>query len=261
LSTHTSYYLDESGDLNLFNKRKKPVNNDGSSNFIMLGVLKIKEQGFEEKFLTFREAVLTDPIFQTFPSIEKTKRAFHAKDDHIAVKREVFNFIKGLDLSVQVIIRRRSVLIDQALSQFHNTGRKLDEKQLYLDLVTRLFKNNLHKSQCFKIYFSHRSKTTEYKALKGALQRACDNFYKTHNIRNKSTHEVICLQPSQEPGLQIIDYCLWALQRLYERKESVYFSLLQDKFKLIMDIDDKSNKPYGELYSARNVLCLSKLKG
>lgn len=67
--------------------------------------------------------------------------------------------------------------------------------------------------------------------------------------------------PSQNPGLQVIDYCLWAVQRLYVKQEDVYFNLIRDKYKLIIDVDDKRNKPYGEYYSSSNSLSLDKIRG
>ncbi|MEW5956517.1 MAG: hypothetical protein AB1801_02255 [Chloroflexota bacterium] len=61
------------------------------------------------------------------------------------------------------------------------------------------------------------------------------------------------------PGLQVIDYYLWALQRLYEQGEERFFLLLAGDYRLIMDLDDKRNKPYGQWYSDSNPLRLDKL--
>jgi hypothetical protein len=50
-------------------------------------------------------------------------------------------------------------------------------------------------------------------------------------------------------GLQVIDYFLWALQRLYERGEDRYFNYLRSSYKLVMDFDDKrTGKSYGTWY-------------
>lgn len=66
--------------------------------------------------------------------------------------------------------------------------------------------------------------------------------------------------PSERPGLQVIDYFLWALERLYERGEDRYFNFLQPHYRLIMDFDDKRNRNYGEWYSDRNPLSKQKIK-
>lgn len=252
------YYVDESGELGLFNRKGQPLN---TSRTIMLGFLKIKEGQFEQKFDRFRFDIIDDPIFKTFPSHEKTRQAFHAKDDHIAVKREVFKFIKNLDLSVQVVVRRRSSLVEHARSIFENYKRKYSHKQLYNDLVTRLFKRNLHKEDCYEVYFSHRGNTTENKAISEALEKAKKNFYDTYGIHSKSDCKIICKHPSEEIGLQLIDYCLWALQRFYEKNEDVYFKMIEDKFKLIVDVDDKRNNAYGEFYTQNNRITLERIRG
>jgi len=66
--------------------------------------------------------------------------------------------------------------------------------------------------------------------------------------------------PSEYAGLQVIDYYLWALQRLFERGEDRFFNLVAKDYRLVMDLDDKRNKPYGEWYSDANPLELKKIK-
>ncbi len=38
--------------------------------------------------------------------------------------------------------------------------------------------------------------------------------------------------------MQVADYCLWALQRFYERREDRFLNLLTPKIGLIHDVDD-----------------------
>ncbi len=57
----------------------------------------------------------------------------------------------------------------------------------------------------------------------------------------------------------MIDYYLWALQRMYERGEARFFELLRPAYRLIMDLDDDRHKPYGEWYSDQNPLTLEKI--
>jgi len=58
----------------------------------------------------------------------------------------------------------------------------------------------------------------------------------------------------------VIDYYLWALQRLYERQEDRFFNLLACDYRLIIDLDDRRNKPQGEYYSDNNPFSLEKIK-
>lgn len=63
-----------------------------------------------------------------------------------------------------------------------------------------------------------------------------------------------------QPHWQIIDYYLWALQRLIERDEDRYFASVANQFSLIMDVDDQRAKPYGRWYTANDPIKLEKKK-
>jgi len=257
-----TYYVDESGDLTLFDKKGRPVQDKGSSKTLMLGLIKLKEgNDFSQHFESFKKTIITDPTFQTFPSIEKTKLKFHAKDDHVTIKREVYKYIANLDFSVQVIVRRKSVLIEQAITQFEYDKQKMKDKQIYSDLVRRLFDKNIHKANYYNIYFANRGKTFTNHSLKEAMFNTREKFCNKYGIAVNSHFKVFCVESSNYYGLQIIDYCLWALQRMYEKGEDAYFKIIQDKFKLIIDVDDKRRKGYGVYYTTKNKISLQSING
>ena len=52
-------------------------------------------------------------------------------------------------------------------------------------------------------------------------------------------------------GLQIADYFLWALQRLYERGAERYVTYLQPSFRYVHDLDDKKDARYGVYYTRK----------
>ncbi len=66
--------------------------------------------------------------------------------------------------------------------------------------------------------------------------------------------------PHESAGLQIADYYLWAVQRLFERGEDRFFNLIASDYRLIMDLDDQRNQPTGEQYNKNHPLRLEKLK-
>jgi hypothetical protein len=47
---------------------------------------------------------------------------------------------------------------------------------------------------------------------------------------------------------------------MIERGEDRFFRLLAPDYRLIMDLDDTRNRPYGEWYSDANPLTLEKIK-
>jgi len=61
-------------------------------------------------------------------------------------------------------------------------------------------------------------------------------------------------------GLQAVDYFLWALQRLYERREDRYVELLWPAFRLVNDLDDTREAKYGVYYSQKKALTLAALQ-
>ncbi len=135
---------------------------------------------------------------------------------------------------------------------------KSSANSYYDDLVKRLFKILLHKSDENRITFAHRGKTDRQDALEIAISKAKANFEKSWGRPSDRPTLVSAAAPSESAGLQIIDYYLWALQRMYERNEDRYFELLRPAYRLVMDLDDTRNKPYGEWYSDQIPLALEK---
>jgi hypothetical protein len=70
-------------------------------------------------------------------------------------------------------------------------------------------------------------------------------FLRRHGKRADPVVEVNPAHPWQAGGLQVADYCLWALQRCYERGESRFLETIWPKVSIIHDADDTRDKPYG----------------
>lgn len=78
------YFVDEAGDLTLFNKRGQVLlGKEGVSNFFMVGVAHLANPAEASRQLEeLRQKLLTDPYFRGVPSFrpeaKKTALAFHA---------------------------------------------------------------------------------------------------------------------------------------------------------------------------------------
>ncbi len=70
------YYVDESGDLTLFNKRHKIIiGNEGVSKYFMAGVATIDNiEIAEQKLENLRADLLADPYFTGIPSFDQKKK-------------------------------------------------------------------------------------------------------------------------------------------------------------------------------------------
>jgi len=124
-----------------------------------------------------------------------------------------------------------------------------------------LFKHRLHKHQAYRVVFARRGQRDRTAALKEELLLACDRFLgQLGRDAADTTLDVYPAFPKDAPGLQVADYCLWALQRLFEKEEERYLAAIWGKVSLIHDVDDNRKKDYGCYYSKRNPLTLADIK-
>jgi len=259
------YFVDEAGDTTLFNARGVAiVGNEGVSRTFMVGVADVPNPAASRTALdALRAALLADPYFKGVPSMSpeggKTALCFHAKDDLPEVRREVFKLLPTLGVKVQVAIRRKADLVSKARI-LHSTGQRLGPSEIYDDLVKRLFRDRLHLGESHEVCFARRGKSDRQEALTTALGRAKENFRMKWKANADLPLSIRASVPSSDVGLQIIDYYLWALQRLIERDEDRYFAAVADQFSLIMDLNDQRIKKYGRWYTAKDPLTLEKKK-
>ena len=259
------FFVDEAGDLTLFDRRGRIiVGQPGVSKVFMVGVAMMPDPDEAERALrVLRAASLADPYFKGVPSMQasarKTALCFHAKDDTAEIRREVFRALPELNARVQVAIRRKSELASVARFTWKKWGQKTTANDLYDDLVKRLFKNLLHKSEENHVTFARRGKSDRHDALESAIAKAQANFEKQWGIPSDRPTRVLSSTPSESAGLQVIDYYLWALQRMYEKGQDRFFESVRPAYRLIMDLDDDRNRPYGEWYSDKNPLTPQKM--
>jgi hypothetical protein len=261
VAANGQFFVDESGDLIFFNKRGKPVplGEKGTSRFFLIGTARIDEDldHVAERFNQLRNDLLNNPFCKHIPSMKETKVEFHAKNDCSIVKNEVFKLLQRLNAEVQVVVRRKEMILEQAIKTYKLTGtrRTISEKELYHNMITRLFRNLPDTVDC-AIVFSERGNTFSDNSLAEALSKA-----RKRGTSGQMAQTIIRKMPSRDNiGLQIVDYFLWTVLQMYERDNSDYFSILKDKYKLIMDIDDLRTSELGVNYSEKNKISLDKIK-
>jgi hypothetical protein len=255
------FFVDESGDLVFFNKRGKPVKlgETGASRFFLIGAVRINGDidTIIDHFTALRNELMNNPFCKHIPSIRETGIEFHAKNDSSIVKNEVFKLLSEIDASVSVVVRRKELILEQAVKTYKMTGVKhtINEKEIYHNMVSHLFRTLSDDEDCH-IIFSERGKTFNDRSLAVALQKARNPKAGIHTastlIEKKLSKEHI--------GLQIIDYFLWTIWQIYERDNIEYFDLLWDKYHVIMDIDDTRTSEHGIFYSKNNRISLDKIK-
>jgi hypothetical protein len=262
------YFVDEAGDTVIFNKKGRVlIGKEGCSKYFIIGTALIENPTELRKELEkLRKSLLADPYLKSIPSMQpeagKTGSHFHAKDDAPEVRYAAFKLIKKQQIRAWAIVRRKESILRQIRSWNQRDPLwRYDQNDLYDASVKRIFKTRLHQAKKNIICFSTRGKNPRNEALREALRKAITNFEYKYDRVVDTCCEVISNRPKEEPCLQVIDYLLWALQRMYEKLEKRYFESVQDKFELIIDLEDKRTKPYGVYYDKRNPLTLDKIRG
>lgn len=253
------YYIDESGSGDLFGKRGKILlGTEGVSNFFMLGLIHLPDpEQIQQLLQKLRLSILKDPYLNRIPSIlptaNKTALKFHAKDDVPEVRQAVFKMIRDNDVHFSAVVKdMRNVLHYAKRRRVSDDQYRYNRNELYDYTVRWLLKDRLHKSEAYRIVFANRGyKPGRTAALEGQIALARDRFLSKTGKSAVSRMEVVGAQTEEYAGLQIVDYCLWALQRLYERGEARYLEYIADKISLIVDIDDKQENEYGMYYTRK----------
>lgn len=255
------YFVDEAGDPNLFKKHGKSiVGQDGCSKFFILGIADVEEPEIVATELeAFRQRLLSDPYFKGIPSFDpaqrKTALMFHAKDDLPEVRREVFSLLLKHKIRFYAVARDKQVILNKIEAhQKLKPTYKYHPNQLYDRCVSRLFKERLHKHDGYMIHFARRGSSDRTDALERALEAGRLNFRKKWGITGTSPIEIKAAQPYEVVCLQVIDYYLWAIQRLFERGEDRFLQLVWSQAGLIHDVDDTREIEYGVYYTQRKPL-------
>ncbi|MEJ7591028.1 MAG: DUF3800 domain-containing protein [Planctomycetaceae bacterium] len=255
------YFVDEAGDPSLFKKHGKSiVGQDGCSKFFILGMADVEEPDkVATELESLRAGLLADPYFKGIPSFDpaqrKTALMFHAKDDLPEVRREVFNLLLNHKIRFYAVVRDKQFVLDKIIAhQKEKPAYRYHPNQLYDRCVSRLFKERLHKHDGYLIHFASRGSSDRTEALETALDVARRNLRAKWGIAAASPIEIKAAQPYEVVCLQVVDYYLWAIQRLYERSEDRFLELVWSQAGLIHDVDDTRQAEYGVYYTQRKPL-------
>lgn len=229
------YFVDEAGDPTFYSKGKKLIlGTEGCSRTFSVGFLKTHDpEQIRSKIADVRLEVLGDRYLRDIPSIQKSLRAFHAKDDCPEVRKLVFSALDKMDFTLQVIVGRK---IEWLFRTRHNGS----QDAFYDDLVTNLFKGQMHLAKTNTIVFARRGSKPRQHALRAAVEKGIQGFKDKHPDSEATDVVIETGRPAQETTLQAVDYGMWAVQRAFERGEMRYFEFLRPKIEMVWDIFDFS---------------------
>jgi hypothetical protein len=253
------FFVDEAGDPTLFDRKGHVlVGQAGCSKTFILGKLEAASpETLSTALKTLRSELLADPYFKRVPSMQvgqkKTAYAFHAKDDVAEVRREVFRLIMNFDWNFYAVVRTKSALLnDVRQCREREPGYRYRGDEIYDMMVEELFWRHPQISGRLDICFARRGNKPRDHAFLAAIKRAETRFELNCGMRRAVDISVIASTPLDTAGLQVVDYCLWALQRYYERNEARYIELIWDRVVEIEDMDCAEGK--GIIYNAKRPL-------
>jgi len=255
------FFVDEAGDPTLFDaKGRILVGHEGCSKTFIVGKLDVEDPDVLRRALAqLRADLLADPYFKRVPSMQpergKTALAFHAKDDVAEVRREVFKVLMGLNLRFYAVVRSKAALLDYVRQRNEReAGYRYRGDELYDTLVEELFRRYHPFADRLRICFAKRGSRSRTQAFRSAIEKAEARFERQYGTRRSAEVAITASTPPETSGLQAVDYCLWALQRHYERDESRYVELIWDKMVEIDDMDRIEGGRRGVVYNKKRPL-------
>lgn len=249
----TTYHVDEAGDGVLFGPKGRDRLTDADANqFFMLGMVCCADEAHVAAELSaLRAELLGSPLYAGIPSMQpvaqKTVRAFHAKDDHPEIRARAFERIAALDFKFYAVIKDMRKVRDyvQGRNRMHADYR-YHPNELYDLTVRMLFKERLHQSEHCRVVFARRGHSDRTAALSEQLQQTRERFLAERNTTSATTLDITPAYPWEQPCLQVADYCLWALQRCYEKHEARFLHAIWPKVSNLHDADDpQGHRSYG----------------
>jgi hypothetical protein len=251
------YFVDETGDGVIFDAKGRMLVGTGKvQDYFTMGMVECWSlPALMDDLAALRAQLLADPYFKGVPSLKpesgKTALFFHAKDDLPEVRREVFKVLERHDFSFYAVVRTMSAVARRVkeLNERDPTYR-YRPTELYDSAVRRLFNRKLHTRPAFDVIFASRGKARTQALREHLLKAQAESKKATGTYPDAAIH-VRAMPAHQHAGLQVADYCLWALQRLFTKEEDRFLSLIWPKVGLILDADDISEKPYGTYHTKK----------
>jgi hypothetical protein len=262
------YFVDEAGDLTFFDKHHKKliVGTPGCSKFFILGMLDIADPiAIADDMERLRERLCDDPKYPTLPCNQNRNRntaiLFHAKNDHPSVRSEVFSLLLRHD------VRFLAVVTDKLLSyEYHSTAtqrnptHRFDHNSEYDYHARCLFTHRVHRDDKYTIHIANRGLRSRAPVLQELIWGTRHWYLNHYRMSGKDCQIVAHGRESKDlAGLQATDYMLWALQRLYERKDSHFLEQMWSKCSLINDRHLPGRRQSGVYFTRKDPQSLASL--
>ncbi len=228
------------------------VGTEGCSPILGIGFIETDQPSEIRRVIAeIHNQIAGDKYLQSIPSIVKTNRAFHAKDDAPEVRYLVYQALAKLNFKAQFVVARK-------IERVFRNSFDAKETKFYDHLVSQLFTNVLHRHAQNHVYFSQRGSKTRQANLEQAILKGTEKFESRWARKVDTKIAVIPQTPVGESCLQVIDYMNWAVYRAFVKREMRYFDFIADKVSFLVDLYDLKNYPHN-WYSHENLFDIKKV--
>lgn len=251
---HVTYYVDEAGDGVLFGpKGRNRLEDPDAPKFFILGMVCCAADEVVVRSLEdLRAALQKNPLYATIyslkPEAQKTARVFHAKDDHPEIRSKVFELITTLNFKFFAVIKDMRKVLEYVQSRnLQAAAYHYHPNELYDLTVRMLFKHRFNQDDHHRVIFARRGHSDRTEALTWQLEHTRQQYLAQHQTPSSTRLEVVPAYPWEQPCVQLADYCVWAVQRCYEKHEPRFLNAIWPKVSLIHDVDDpQERRGYGK---------------
>ncbi|MBI3913343.1 MAG: DUF3800 domain-containing protein [Chloroflexi bacterium] len=232
------FFVDESGDPTFYDRYGNMiVGQEGCSPILILGFIETTNPAPMRRALAeLHQQIAADEYLKQIPSISKSNRVFHAKNDAPEVRQAVYKLIRTLDFKAQFVVARK-------IERVFRTTFHANEGEFYDYLVTLLFQNVLHRYSRNQIYFSQRGTRIRRVRFEEAIQRGVSKFEARWNTKLQTGISIDPQTAIGEPCLEVIDYMNWAVYRAFVKQEMRYYRFVEEKVSLLVDHYDNAKYP------------------
>lgn len=129
---------------------------------------------------------------------------FHAKDDPVEVRREVFKVLLRHEVRFSAVVKCKWPVLAYVRSRNRtDVGYRYHPNELYDFGLRRLFKQRLHRHHAYRVVFAIRGNRERTAEFRQALESARDAVATGRQIDSKAALEVVALRPAHEAALEI----------------------------------------------------------
>lgn len=190
--------------------------NSGASRYFILGTVAASDCRIGDELLQLRRDLGWRGVH--------LDKVFHATEDPQAVRDKVFRVLSAGDFRIDATI------LEKSKAQIHLR----DERALYKMAWYLHFKHVAPEVATPDDRMFVVASSLGTKKKRATFHTAVDDV--VDQVSPCASHRVAFWPAASDPCLQVVDYCVWAIQRKWEREDTRSYDLIKEKVRSEFDV-------------------------